>query len=201
MLPINRTFFHLVMVSLAFGQVSQPHADKPNPLRTRAYVVEQRYCRADADLFTVSLRLDVEVSNASKTPTYVRPTMIPWVGKVAATIADAQSGHYLYEITGSHYPRGSSSSGRLRIAPRKSVMLHTGYDLVARYNAEFSYPKSLSPGSYAIVLVLKPETQPPSRGQRSRIVESLTTEPFLIEVPKHPKLVNCEGPPGLVRHP
>jgi len=154
-------------------------------------VAVRRYCHGDADLYTLSLGLDVKVFNASKTPLYVRESMIPWVAKVAASLSNAQAGHFLYEITQSHFPQQSKPSGRLIVKPGKSVTLHTDYGLVARYDSSFSYPKSISAGKFAIVFVLRPETELAGEAHNTSDVESLTTEPLLIEVPAHPKVTSC----------
>jgi len=59
-------------------------------LRVRARVVEQKYCRGDADIFTVSLELELEIENPSGTPVQLLWPMVPWVGKVASGVADAE---------------------------------------------------------------------------------------------------------------
>jgi hypothetical protein len=196
MLPMWRVVIVFFLSGLMVNLLGQeaPQA-KSNMVRVRARIVEQKYCRADADLFTVSLKLDVEVFNSSKTSVGLPPNMIPWVARVAASAKDAESGHYLYEVTRSHYLLDSGPAESLRIEPEKATTLHTGYDLVAKYDPAFAYPKTIAPGSYGIVLVLRPETDLPSQGRSAQAIDSLTTEPFMITVPQHPKVVDCEESP------
>jgi hypothetical protein len=163
------------------------------PLITKASIIEQRYCRGDADLFTVSLKLSVEVVNSSTTPVYLLWPMVPMDGKVAANPVEARAERFLYEITASHYPQDVTHFNRLKIEPGKKVTLQTGYDLVARHDSAFSYPKSLSAGTYSLVLMLGPEEEPPAQMAGPDTVKSITTEPFVVEVPAHPKLVSCEA--------
>jgi hypothetical protein len=101
----------------------------------------------------------------------------------------------LYEITASHYPQDVTRFQRLKIESGKKVTVVTGYDLIARYNPKFVYPKSLSAGTYALVLVLKPEEQPPTQMQGPDTREGVNTQPFVVEVPTHPNLVSCGAGP------
>jgi len=181
---------------LAFGFVcglfdSSAQGRDAQIVSVKARIVEQSYCRADNDLFTVSVKLAVDVSNLSQEPVYVRKAMIPWVARVASSATDAQSGHFIFELTQSHYPQSSKTSGSIRIAPGKSITFDTGYDFVARYNPAFSYAKSLAPGSYAIVLVLRPEVETRDQDEDSHVIRTLTTEPFPLEVKANPKVENC----------
>jgi hypothetical protein len=194
MLPKAQVIFFALVLSLPcelFGVRTQ--AQDNQAVVAKARIVEQSYCRADADLFTVSLRLAISVVNSSKESIYVQKSMIPWVAKVASSTPDAQSGRFMFEITQSHYSQNSKSSDVVRIAPGKSVTLHAGYDLVARYNPAFSYPKSLASGSYAIVLVLRPETKLLGQRESSNVIETLTTAPFPLEVKQDPSVVNCDS--------
>jgi hypothetical protein len=184
-------FFLLGTVHAAFGQ--QATRVSRDPITARVSIVQQSYCRGDADLFTVSLKLKLEVVNSSKTPVYILWPMVPWIGKVAGGVGDAEGGRFLYEITASHYPQDVTRFDRLKIEPGKKVTVQTGYDLVARHDPAFSYPKSVSTGSYAVVLVLRPEEEPPTQLEGPDTLNSITTEPFVVEVPATPKLVSCEA--------
>jgi hypothetical protein len=116
--------------------------------------------------------------------------MIPWIAKIAANSKAAESGDYTYEITASHYVPDSKPAKTLMIKPAGTKLLDTGYDLAARYDPGFAYPKTLTTGSYAIVLVLKPEIATP--GQTGNI--EITTDPFAINVPEHPRVTDCRVP-------
>jgi hypothetical protein len=181
-----------LMFNLSGQQVQQPET---NMVRAKVHVVEQKYCRGDADAFTVSLGLEIEIENPSKTVVHVLWPMVPWVGKVASSVGDAEAGRFLYEQTASHYPQRRTPFERLKLEPGKNVSKRGQYYLVARHNAAFSLPKSVAPGTYAVVLTLSPEEEPPTRIQGPDTVKSITTEPFVVEVPADPKLVSCEAGP------
>jgi hypothetical protein len=159
--------------------------------RVKTRVVGQKYCRGDADIFALSLKLDVEVHNISKRTVFLAPRMIPWIGRVAASPREAESGYFLYEVTQSHYPQDLKPGERVRIDPGKSVILHTDYDLTVRHVASFSYPQSISAGSFALVLVLKPEIEYSGQLAAPQAIDSLTTDPIPFEVPKGPVVVDC----------
>jgi len=193
MLPMPMIFVFLLsglMLSLSGQQAQQPES---NMVRAKARVVEQKYCRGDADAFTVSLRLEIEIENPSKTPAHLLWPMVPWVGKVASSVGDAEAGRFLYEQTASHYPQGQTRFERLKLEPGKKVSKRSEYYLIARHDAAFSLPKSVSPGTYAVVLVLSQEEEPPTQMEGPDTLKSLTTQPFVVEVQAQPKLVNCEG--------
>jgi hypothetical protein len=192
MLPNALAIFSGLALGLSCGLCGvRTQAQNNQAVVAKARIVGQSYCRADADLFTVSLKLDIDVLNPSKESIYVKKSMIPWVAKVASNTTDAQSGRFMFEITQSHYPQMSKNAESVRIASGKSITLHTGYDLVARYNPTFSYAKSLASGNYAIILVLRPETEPLAPREGSNVIDTLTTEPFSLEVKQNPSVVNC----------
>jgi len=203
MFPACPVLFFFSLFGLVLGPSGQQrHRVGTGPIRAKAQVAEQKYCSGDADLFTVSLKLDVEVSNPARETIILAPTMIPWVARVAVTVKDAELGRFLYEIIWSHYPQSPTLGDRVSIDPGKTATLRTVYGLVAKYDPAFTYPKTLSTGSsYAIVLVLKPETTQPSQKAVPRPVESVTTDPFLINVPRHPPMVDCEHPSGGRKRP
>lgn len=194
MLPMRQLiplFFLLGTVHAVYAQ--QATRVSRDPIIARVSIVQQSYCRGDADLFTVSLKLKLEAVNSSERPVYVLWPMVPLVGKVAGSVEEAQAGHFLYEMTASHYPQNITRFERLKIEPGKKVTVQTGYDLVARHDPAFSYPKSVAAGSYAVVLVLRPEEEPPTQMAGADTLKSLTTEPFTVEVPATPNIVNCDA--------
>jgi hypothetical protein len=188
-MPVMFVFLlsHL-MFSLSGQQAQQT---KSNMVRAKARVVEQNYCSGDADAFTVSLSLEIEIENPSKMPLHLLWPLVPLVGKVASSVGDAEAGRFLYEQTARHYPQGKTGFERLKLEPGKKVSKRSGYYLVARHDAAFSLPGSVSPGRYAVVLVFNPEEVPPTQMAGPDTVKSITTEAFLVEVPADPKLVSC----------
>lgn len=175
--------------------LSGRRADQPerNMVRVRARVVEQKYCRGDAEAFTVSLGFEIEIENPSKMPVHLLWPMVPWVGKVASSLGDAEAGRFLYQQTASQYPQGQTRFERLKIEPGKKAWKRSEYYLIATQDREFLLPKSVSAGTYAMVLVLRPEEEPPAQMEGPDTVKSITTEPFVVKVPTHPKLVSCEA--------
>ncbi len=190
------------ILSCFVGLMVCPPGGQSNPagaseIWAKVRLAQEKYCRADADLFTVSLKLEVDVSNSSTEVVFLPPRMIPWVAKVAASVRDAKSGHFLYEITASHYPLDSPPGAKVRVNQGKTVTIHTGYDLIAKYDPAFPYPKALHAGSYAIIFVLAPEMVQPSASEVPEVLESLATDPFLIRIPEHPNVTDCETPADL----
>lgn len=195
MFRMRRVAFLSCFVGLVLARPGQQsNRAEPGGIRTNVRVTQEKYCRADANLFTVSLRLTVEVLNSSTEIAYLPPNLIPWVARVAANVQDAKSGHFLYEVSASHYPQDSTPGADIPIGAGEKTILHTGYDLVAKYDPAFPYPKTLHAGSYAVILVLRPETTQPSASGTAQVVESLTTDPFVVRVPQRPKVADCEGP-------
>ena len=64
---------------------SAQHTTAANPISVaaKARVVQEEYCRADADVFTVSLKLRIEVTNSSDSPVKLLWPMVPvgWQGR------------------------------------------------------------------------------------------------------------------------
>jgi hypothetical protein len=191
MLSIICAFFlsGLTLNPSGHGQHSQG-SERPT-LRVKALVVEQKYCRGDADAFTVSLRIKLEIANLSKAPTRLLWPMAPSVGKVAASLRDAEAGRFLFAQTASRYPQGQPRFKRLKLERGKKVLKRSEYYLIARYDAATSVPKSVSPGTYAVVLALSPEEEPAAQMKGPDTMTSLTTEPFVVELPADPKVVSC----------
>src|SRR5690242_18800863 len=129
----------LIVVVLFFGGIlnvsaQQTTAAKPSSITAKVSVLHEKYCRADADVFTVSLKLKLEVTNSSDATVQLLWPMVPWVAKVASSVDNAESGHFLYEQTASHYPQEPIHFDQLRIEPGKSITVQSGYDLVARHD-------------------------------------------------------------------
>jgi hypothetical protein len=193
----------LISLVLAVGglfnvSAQQTVAQSPVPVTAKVSVRHVAYCRADADVFTVSLRLNIEVANTSTSVVQLLWPMVPWVGKIGSSLEKAKSGRFLFEQTASHYPQQPTHFDRLKIEPGEKVHVQSGYDLVARYNPTFSLANSVTAGRYGMILVLRPEEEPPSELQGQGIVQSLTTDPFWVRIPKHPKVAVC-GADGKTR--
>lgn len=137
--------------------------------------------------------LNVTVINVSKDALFFKKSMIPWVTKVARKIPDAQSGRFMFEMSGSHYsdPKHLLPSDAMWVDPGKSVTFQSGCSVVARYDPTFYVPESISAGTYALVLELAPEIQPPNESKSPLEIERLTIEPFAFEVEKNPHLITC----------
>ena len=192
MLPMRQLISVVVLVcGMTFASAQDTTRVSREPVTAKASIIRQAYCRGDADLFTVSLKLRVEVVNSSKKTVYLLWPMVPMVGKVASSPVEAEAGRFLYEIAASHYPQDVTRFDRLRIEPGKKVTLKTGYDLIAKHDPAFSYPKSLSAGTYSLMLVLGPEEEPPTQMRGADTVNSIATDPFAVEVPATPEFVSC----------
>jgi len=137
--------------------------------------------------------VDVELFNTATTPIYLPKSMVPLRTKVAESIAEALAGHYLFEVSWSRIFPGDyqPTHGRLRIDPGKSLVIHSGFDLFARYDSSFSYPKSVAPGNYAVVLILGPEMVSPSEDREAQMIGKLETKPIFVRVPDKPHVTDC----------
>jgi hypothetical protein len=193
MLAMNKIVRGALILSavLCMMQISELSAqEKENVLRAEPHIVSQGYCRADADLFSVTLKLDIRVFNISRKPLYLSSAMTPWVAKVAKSPEEARAGNYLYEVSWSHDLAAFAVAHEIEVEPGKHVVLHSGYDLIARKDPTFDYPKSVPPGRYALVLILRPEQVDPKPD--IQLANMLTTEPLVVQVPKHPALRSCK---------
>jgi len=192
---LYKALINLVLFSLSLAvapAVLNQQIDQDQRLRATVQIVQQKYCRADTDLFTVSLKLRIEVLNPSSSTILVRTPLVPYIAKVSSSIFDAKSGRFLYEITQSHYPQNAKPLKTARIAAGNTTILQTGYDFVARYRSAFSYPQSLSSGTFAVILVLKPELESNEEKARAGTIDSLATKPFIVQVDDNPKVVSCD---------
>ncbi len=193
MLPMRQLIVLSVLLGSVISMSAQQTPDKtPGSVIARASILEEKYCRGDADVFTVSLKLRIDVANSSKSTVHLLWPMVPWVGKVASSLGDAESGHFLFDQTMSHYPQSAVRFKPLKIKPGKTLTVQSGYDLVARHDPALAFPKSVSAGTYSLVLVFRPEEEPPNQLQAPEILQSITTDPFVVRVPSQPKLVECE---------
>ena len=184
-------FLAFLLCGLFRVSAQQTNGAYTPPLVAKVSILNEKFCRADADVFTVSIKLKIEVTNSSKSTVHLLWPMVPWVGKVASNLEEAEAGHFLFEQTASHYPQDSIHFESLKIEPGKKVILQSGYDLIARHDPAFSFPKSLATGSYGLTLVLRPEEAPSSELQGPDAIQSITTDPFLVRIPRHPKLTIC----------
>ncbi len=184
----------LTLLVMQHSLVARTPAAEAGQFRVEARVLGEEYCRGDADLYTVSVKVDVEVFNTSGAPIYLPKSMVPLGSKVAQSIAEAEAEHYLFEGSGSQIFPGNyqPAKGWLRIEPGKSLVIHSGFDLFARYDSSFSYPKSVAAGNYAVVLVLGPEMALPGEARGPQIIVKLKTRPFIVGVPDKPHVTNCQ---------
>jgi len=182
----------ILLLSLTLNSVGQQvQQPESSVVGVKAHVVKQKYCRGDADAFTISFDVEMVIENSSEKPVYLLWPLVPWVGKVASSISDAEAGKFLYEQSASHYPQEQIHFERLKLEPGKKVSKRGEYYLIARHDPAFSLAKSVSAGSYGLILVLRPEEEPPTQLQGPDTLQSITTEPFLVRVPSHPKLAIC----------
>ena len=193
MFSLRKLTVLLLLLGVNLGASGQQTVAPARPtVKATVTKVQTRYCRADTEVFTVSLKLKVEVKNSLNTTAQLLWPMTPWIGKVAQSRSDALAGHFLFEQTGSHYPQKPIRFERLEIGPGKKITVQTGYDLVARFNRSSSVPNSVTTGTYAVVIVLKPEEEPPPPLGTPETVQTISTEPFLVRVSNQPRLIDCD---------
>jgi hypothetical protein len=194
MLPKTVMRLILILILIQHSLDARPSVSEAGQFRVETRVLGEEYCKGDADLYSVSFKVDVEIFNTSKADIFLPKSMVPLGSKVADSIANAETEHYLFEESGTLVFPGNyqPDKGLLRIEPGKSVVIHTGYHLFARYDPSFSYPKSVVAGSYAIVLVLGPEMLAPSEAQGPQMIVQLKTEPFIVRVPDKPHMIDCK---------
>ena len=164
--------------------------------RAVVQVVSQNYCYGDDDVFTVSLDLRIEVVNSARTTLFFASDMVPYTGRVAGNADAVRAGQYVQEWTPSQYLTGPSNKpGTIQVKPGHSFVLRVKYGVPGRYRATPSFAGTLTAGTYALQLVLRPET--PSRSSRSSSgprgveLDSLTTDPVLFEIPQRVTAAAC----------
>lgn len=170
-------------------------AEGPREVIPTVNVIRESFCYADADIFTVSLELEIRITNRSSQPIRFSSTMTPYVAKVASSLQAAQTGTYLYELAWTQFPTEQYKGNDLKLDPGMSVSLITGYDLLARYKQENNISKTVASGSYALQLTLRPEYDGKAKSGGNSSwprLEFLETEPFIFQVPEKPIVANCD---------
>jgi len=162
-------------------------------IKAEARVVGQRYCEGDADLFTVDLDLEIQVTNNSKRTLYIRSDMVQRFIRVASDLEAASQGRYMYESGGGVVVWSADQKfppvREIRILPRRSAILRVGGGVIARYKPDFSYPSTVSPGRHALQLMLQPEKEFPRFAHAE--LNSLVVDPIAFEVKEDPHPVQC----------
>lgn len=175
-------------LSTATGDWSQDNA-----IKTEARIVGQRYCEGDADLFTVALDFEIEVSNNSKNTLFLRSDMIQSSIRIAQDLETARRGSYMYESgagTSVWYGDHKFPPVReIRILPGRSARIRIGGGVLARYKPDFPYPKAVPPGRYALQLLLRPEKEFPRLNHPE--LKSLTVDPIAFEIKEGPNPRQC----------
>jgi len=82
----------------------------------------------------------------------------------------------------------------MKVEPGRKIEVDSGYDLVAKHDPVVRIPGSVPAATYGLILVLRPEEEPATELQDPEVLHSITTEPFAVRVPPHPKLKSCEAP-------
>jgi hypothetical protein len=168
-------------------------AKKTGAVRAIVRVLQQHYCSGDAEVFTASLKLDVELQNILDRPIAFRDDLVPTVARVSRSFAAAEAGKFDYQDAWTRYAQSEPKIQWREIAPGRSVTLHTTYALVARYKDEPSIPGTLPPGSYVAQLEFQPEYQNVKGNRSTRTnVESFSTEPFAIKIPDSVSPEQCK---------
>jgi len=185
---MNRSIFHLTGVTLVIlGFTVAANGACPNGVRAVAHVVGQKNYPGDAYGFSVCLDLKIEVINSSRKPVYLRSDLIPLEDKIATSMEAAKSRKYLPAPlnSGSVYLRGDEiiQVHLKKVGPGCSVVIPISHCVSARYDAAFDVPQLPLPGTYALQLVFGP-TYIWKHSYIRGLIDSLTTEPFLFEVPQ-----------------
>jgi len=200
--PTLRTGFLLSLVALLFSfpssaqhQLSTATGDwsQDSAIKTEARIVGQRYCEGDADLFTVALDFEIEVSNNSKDTLILRSDMVQSSIRIAPDLEAARRGIYMYESSaGTSVWSGDHKFPpvrEIRILPGRSARLRIGGGVLAKYKPDFSYPKTVPPGRYALQLLLRPEKEFPRLNHPE--LKSLTVDPIAFEIKEDPHPTQC----------
>jgi hypothetical protein len=200
--PTLRAAFLLSFVALLVGfpssaqqQLSTATGDwsQNSAIKTQARIVRQRYCEGDADLFTVALDFEIEVSNNSKDTLFLRSDMVQSSTRIGPDLEAARRGSYAYE-SGAGTPVWSGDHKfppvrEIRILPGRSASLRIGGGVLARYKPDFSYPRTVPPGRYALQLLLRPEKEFPRLNHPE--LKSLTVDPIAFEIKEDPHPTQC----------
>lgn len=162
-------------------------------VKAEARVVGQRYCEGDADLFTIALDFEIQVTNKSKRTLYFRSDMVQAFVRVASDLEAANQGKYMYE-SGSGIIVFSADHRfppvrEIRILPGRSASLKVGGGVVARYKPDFLFPNTVPPGRYALQLLLQPEKDFPHFHHTE--LKSLIVNPVAFEVAEDSHPTKC----------
>jgi hypothetical protein len=181
---------------LALFQASISGQTTPNTLRVTGHVVQQSYCYGDAEVFTVPMSIDLQITNLSKRSYYITSDLAPVRGRVATSLEEAQRGNYIVEWNPTRYPReGDKSHPVILLRPGHSSVLHIGYAVVARFKAAPSIDGTVPPGRYALQLDLRTENgfaEPAKDDDAKGRIVSLKTEPISFEVPANVNPPECK---------
>jgi hypothetical protein len=162
-------------------------------VKAEARVVGQRYCEGDADLFTVALDFEIQVTNKSKRTLYIRSDMVQAIIRVASDLEAATQGKYMYESGGGVKVWSADHKfppvREIRILPGRSASFRVGGVVVARYKPDFLYPTTVPPGRYALQLLLQPEKDFPHFDHAE--LKSLVVNPVAFEVAEDPHPMQC----------
>lgn len=175
--------------------VQQVPAQESKNIKAVVRVTGQSFCYDDAQTFTLSLNLNVRIFNSSSKQVYLTSDMLPSVGRFARTLKEVRAGKYFFTLTPTIYPFGDRRKVReIRIGPHDSTQLNSGYDVVGRYRAKPAIPGAQPPGVYALRLVFHPMWPHPAKGINGsghKLLDTFTTEPFLVRVPAKPRITQC----------
>jgi hypothetical protein len=159
----------------------------------RARIIRQGYCQGDADLFTVALDFQVRITNNSERELYMRSDMVQASVRVAPDLEAASQGRYMYESGGGVSVWSADHKfppvQEIRLVPRGSIDVRIEGGLVARYKPDYSYPKTVPPGRYALQLLLQPEKEFPRLTHAT--LKSITVDPIGFEIEKNPHPKRC----------
>jgi hypothetical protein len=195
---------YIIALILAAGIIFPSSAQQPlstatgdwnhdSAIKSDARIIGQRYCEGDAELFTVALDFEIEVSNNSKDTLFLRSDMVQSSIRIAPDIEAARRGNYIYESGGGTSvwsdDRKFPPVREIRILPGRSASLRIGGWVVARYKPDFSYPRTVPPGRYALQLLLRPQKEFPHFNHPE--LKSLTVDPIAFEIKDDPHPTQC----------
>src|SRR6266852_1956898 len=78
MLPKTMIRLVLTLLLMQHSLVARTPAAEAGQFRVEARVLGEEYCRGDADLYTVSVKVDVEVFNTSGAPSIYQNRWFHW---------------------------------------------------------------------------------------------------------------------------
>ena len=187
-------------IALALFGLAPPSAlaKKGKKVKALVQIIDQEYCYADHELFLVSLFLEITVINSSSKPIYFKSDFEVGTWRIAENLKEAHSGNFFQDISPTMYPGPIPKLGRkIRVEPKHFVVFRIRHSVFGRYNATPEIPGSVPAGAFALQIVIYSNSyKPPSKKKRKKtLIEelpSITTEPFLFQVPKDPKINRCK---------